>query len=355
MPGVYRHPPRIRLNVGGIRTLTWRQPGIQPGILPELLPFNNTGVGIIYSGSGEWLGAGSVPPVQIGDTFIVQQQTYYFGWLVTVGIDGTVVVRAEGSTARDFFQFYVYRRISGTIDGPGTIWINDVAPVWASGVLQSLTLGQIMSPITLQPAYVNSPEGDTLNFTYTGTLPPGLSLSAGGVLYGTPTTPGTYNSFTIIATDLAQVSTPSPQNQIFISSSVVASGPTDNIKVRAHLQRIPRSQRGRPAPAQDWQTQTRAESEKTRRIARKLRLQREGREEEPGPTQPESIVTATPPAAPGQSFVVPGSANHFQLTQALLAASHHEDDQRVMQHLAKDHQDFHAFVAHALRLLRQTQ
>ena len=38
-------------------------------------------------------------------------------------------------------------------------------------------------------------------FTFTGALPPGLNLSAGGVLSGTPTAAGTYN-FTVQATDI---------------------------------------------------------------------------------------------------------------------------------------------------------
>jgi hypothetical protein len=38
-----------------------------------------------------------------------------------------------------------------------------------------------------------------------GTLPPGLTLNAGGVLSGTPTSPGTCN-FTVTATDSSQPS-----------------------------------------------------------------------------------------------------------------------------------------------------
>ena len=40
----------------------------------------------------------------------------------------------------------------------------------------------------------------SLTFSATGTLPPGLTLSSGGVLTGTPTTAGSY-TFTVTATD----------------------------------------------------------------------------------------------------------------------------------------------------------
>jgi sugar lactone lactonase YvrE len=47
-------------------------------------------------------------------------------------------------------------------------------------------------------------------YTYTGTLPPGLTLSSNGVLSGTPTTAGGPYSFTVVATDSESVTGSSP-------------------------------------------------------------------------------------------------------------------------------------------------
>lgn len=76
----------------------------------------------------------------------------------------------------------------------------------AAGVCPPLTL----SPATLPPANIGTPyslaitaAGGTAPYTYSlvsGVLPPGLNLSAAGVITGTPTTLGLF-SFTIQATD----------------------------------------------------------------------------------------------------------------------------------------------------------
>lgn len=67
----------------------------------------------------------------------------------------------------------------------------------------------VLSPGTLPPGNVGfaysqtfTVTGSTNTFTYTstGALPPGLTLTTGGILAGTPTTAGTYN-FTVTATD----------------------------------------------------------------------------------------------------------------------------------------------------------
>jgi hypothetical protein len=66
-----------------------------------------------------------------------------------------------------------------------------------------------ISPPFLSPGRVGSPYSKTLTacggtppytFTFSGTLPPGLTLSTGGVLSGTPTTTGCFD-FTVTATD----------------------------------------------------------------------------------------------------------------------------------------------------------
>ena len=60
-----------------------------------------------------------------------------------------------------------------------------------------------------QPYSVNLyPAGGTAPYTFTllsGSLPPGLALSSGGVISGTPSTAGTYN-FTVMAADSAGAS-----------------------------------------------------------------------------------------------------------------------------------------------------
>jgi len=65
--------------------------------------------------------------------------------------------------------------------------------------------------------------GGTPPFTYTisaGTLPPGLNLSSGGVLSGTPTAPGTF-SFTVKATDSA-ASTATANCSIIVTAASAA-------------------------------------------------------------------------------------------------------------------------------------
>jgi hypothetical protein len=77
-----------------------------------------------------------------------------------------------------------------------------------TGVLTVGCPAVIISPATLPHAVLGRPYSQTLTFTgatpvtatFTGTLPPGLTLSAAGVLSGTPAAEGDY-SFTVGATD----------------------------------------------------------------------------------------------------------------------------------------------------------
>jgi|GEM_PF-198479 len=57
-----------------------------------------------------------------------------------------------------------------------------------------------------------------------GALPPGLTLSGGGVLSGAPTTPGTFN-FSVTATD-ASVGAPGPYSSAPVAYSLTVSAPT---------------------------------------------------------------------------------------------------------------------------------
>ena len=63
----------------------------------------------------------------------------------------------------------------------------------------SLTAG-IAGHVYPSATFTQSGGNGAVTFSTTGTLPPGLMVSSGGVLSGTPTTPGTYD-FTVIATD----------------------------------------------------------------------------------------------------------------------------------------------------------
>jgi hypothetical protein len=68
----------------------------------------------------------------------------------------------------------------------------------------------VLNPATVGAAYTVTltASGGTVPFTWSipsgSTLPPGLALSTGGVLSGTPTTPGNYPSFSIQVLDSAQ-------------------------------------------------------------------------------------------------------------------------------------------------------
>ncbi|MGL4637889.1 MAG: Ig-like domain-containing protein [Beijerinckiaceae bacterium] len=78
--------------------------------------------------------------------------------------------------------------------------------------------GVAISPINMSPIF-SDPDGDPLSFTATG-LPPGLTISAAGIISGTPTTPGTYTAV-VTATD--SNSAPISSNVLFnITNSNVA-------------------------------------------------------------------------------------------------------------------------------------
>lgn len=55
--------------------------------------------------------------------------------------------------------------------------------------------------VAISRNYAGRFSGPGLTFSSTGTLPPGLSVSAAGVLTGTPTTVGVYTGIRIVATD----------------------------------------------------------------------------------------------------------------------------------------------------------
>lgn len=173
--------------------------------------------------TGYSLQQGSSPAVVVGDIFAVQLVTSPSGYAIQVNGDGTVEIFSSGDTSRQSFQYFIYRVASNTLDGPGRVWVNEVAPVWALGpVPTNLPLGTPLVPFSfVTSGYVSSPSGDVLTLALaSGTLPPGLSLSGAGDLTGIPTASGTY-TFALSATDDADSSTVSPSIQIIVSSNAV--------------------------------------------------------------------------------------------------------------------------------------
>lgn len=170
----------------------------------------------LYGGSGDWLGAGSSPAVQIGDISIVPLVTSPNSFVITVNSDGTIDIASGSNNSRQEIIDNIYRVASNTIDGPGIIWDNEVPPFWGAGLnLLGLPVNVAISPVSLAGLpYAQSIEGDTLTFTSSG-LPPGLTLSSAGLLTGTPTTTGSYAP-TITAFDITGESTASPSNQISV-------------------------------------------------------------------------------------------------------------------------------------------
>lgn len=223
--GVYRQPSRIRPHLG-VRTLTWREPGPQAGY-PDV-----GGQGIIYTGTGLSIQRGASPPVQIGDTVLTGNTTPGL-YTVQVNPDGTIVVSLGGDTSRQEIPFLLYRRITGTFDGPGLIILNEAPPVWNSVVsVRSQLVNTALSSINLsQSTYITSPSGDVLTFALaSGALPNGVSLSSGGLISGTPTLIGSF-AFTVSATDSTGTSTTSPSMGITVVAPpppgpVLPPGPT---------------------------------------------------------------------------------------------------------------------------------
>ena len=84
-----------------------------------------------------------------------------------------------------------------------TISVAPLSVTTTSGSLPTGVVNSVYPSTTLQATGGITP----YTWSYTGTLPPGLTLSGAGVISGKPTTPGTF-SFTVTATDSE---TPNPQ------------------------------------------------------------------------------------------------------------------------------------------------
>jgi len=180
-----------------------------------------------WAGNGLWLGVGASPSPVLGDVFITQTICTPGNYVVQINSDGTVEVFVGGDNSRQSFLYELYRVSGNAVDGPSTIWINEKAPVWYLPlVLTNIVPGVAMTPVNLaSPFYVASPSGDILTFSIaSGSLPGGVNLSSSGLVSGTPTATGTF-TFTINATDYANVTTPSPTSQITVSTQGLTHPP----------------------------------------------------------------------------------------------------------------------------------
>jgi hypothetical protein len=339
MPGVYRRPPAIITSLLA-RPVVWRQPGGGAQVqLPALIGLATQGLSTLYSGSGQWLGSNPATALQIGDTILYGNATGPGGGAaVTVYDDGRYSYNSGGSNARSSFQWYVFRRITGQIDGPGTVWINEVAPIWLQGLVGAV--GTVGTPFgaSFNTSYVFSPFGDPLTFAIvSGALPPGLTMDSAGNITGTPTLPGIFN-FTVSATDITGTASVSPANS-FTVGQFINLGPTDNIRVRTPRLRSRTLRTGARPQVPDWQSLSKMEADKVRRIDRKLRELRNA-----------------PPAEREQALEdelhveLPASAAYHP---APMAVGHvpHTDDQDIARILEGEHRQLMSLAAHTLKVL----
>lgn len=132
--------------------------------------------------------------------------TPYFEWSTTDAVSVSITSVANTSTSASEVQgptLYTARTftLTATHSSGGT----STASVTYNVSAPTISL----SPTSLPTTKVNNSYNQTItasggrssySFSYTGSLPPGLSLSSGGTISGTPTSQGSYN-FTVTATD----------------------------------------------------------------------------------------------------------------------------------------------------------
>jgi hypothetical protein len=176
----------------------------------------------------------SPAPVVGSDVFQLVNVSTPNNWAVTGNADGTWDIASGDSQTRQAIQFYLWRALSNTVEGPVTFYDNEIAPVWASVVTLTTAVAMTAIPVynLASTNYASSPCGDTLVFTVptppvspgsaiTG-LPPGVKVSSAGILSGIPTSPGTYG-FYVIATDSTGTGTQSAAMTIVVYPA--SSGP----------------------------------------------------------------------------------------------------------------------------------
>ncbi len=91
----------------------------------------------------------------------------------------------------------------GDTDSNSSTITLSVTPVNDAPVISGIpATGSISTPYSFIPDVSDPDSGDTKTFSYTGTLPPGLSFNtATGEIFGTPTANGMYSGITIRVTD----------------------------------------------------------------------------------------------------------------------------------------------------------
>ncbi|WP_332676496.1 putative Ig domain-containing protein [Brevundimonas sp.] len=141
-------------------------------------------------------------------------------------------VLSGAPTAAGTFNFTLTAQDSSSAPGPFVS-----APVAFSLTVAAPTV-TIASPATGALSDATATVAYSQTFTATGgngthafavtagALPPGVSLSGGGVLSGTPTTPGTYN-FTLVASDTSGA--PGPYSSLPVAYSLTVVAPTVTI------------------------------------------------------------------------------------------------------------------------------
>uniref|UniRef100_UPI00292DD1E0 putative Ig domain-containing protein n=1 Tax=Pedobacter nototheniae TaxID=2488994 RepID=UPI00292DD1E0 len=136
-----------------------------------------------------------------------------------LSIDATTGIISGTPTTTGTFNFIISATSACTSTGAQSYSILIKEILIAPASLTDPTVGQAYSPVTL------SATGGVAPYTYAvsaGALPAGLTLSAAGVLSGTPTAVGNFN-FTIRATDAA--ASPGPYSGT-ISYSITTAAPT---------------------------------------------------------------------------------------------------------------------------------
>ena len=166
---------------GGV--VAWGYPIVAPvPIPPQVLPIpnQNANVGVFFTldikpyftGADSYTSNGTLPP--------------------GVTLDGSAgILSGDPTTAGVYTPNIVGVNVNGlSVNNPVQITVTEVAPVWSTIPAQTTTQGD---PVSLSVAPYCTGADITYSVTPGSPLPAGLSISAAGLITGTPTTPGTSN------------------------------------------------------------------------------------------------------------------------------------------------------------------
>ena len=130
----------------------------------------------------------AIPPMDDGDTAIVDLLTSPDSHSITFNPDGTLSFDAGGSNARQYLNLDVYDISSQGLHGDTLYWFNNIPPSLISTALpeQFWTPDIVIVPITLSD-FIEDFEGDSLNYVVTG-LPSGVAETNGIIAGTTPIT-----------------------------------------------------------------------------------------------------------------------------------------------------------------------